>query len=91
MHVSIASDSLETVKVIIIKLGMVTASDMLMHHILVVLTLTFIQGHTDVNYEIITVRLFSEVVQAIPITFAVTIVRLMVFFSPLFQMGEGGG
>ena len=31
--VSLASDSLETIEVIIIKLGMVTASDMVMHHI----------------------------------------------------------
>ena len=39
-------DSSETVKVISIKLGMVTASDMRMHRVLIILTLTFIQGHT---------------------------------------------
>ena len=39
--VSLASDSLETIKVIIIKLGMVAASDMVMHHMLIILTLTF--------------------------------------------------
>ena len=44
--VSLASDSLETIEVIIIKHGTVTASDMRMHHMLIMLTLTFIQGHT---------------------------------------------
>ena len=34
--VSVASDSSETIEVIIIKLGMVTASDMVMHHMLIV-------------------------------------------------------
>ena len=38
-------------KLIIIKLGTVTASDMRMHHVLVVLNLTFIQGHTDLSHE----------------------------------------
>ena len=45
--VPIASDSQETIEVVIIKLGTVTASDMIMHHVLIRLTLTFIQGHTD--------------------------------------------
>ena len=40
--VSLASDSLETIEVIIIKLGIGTASDMVMHHMLIILTLTFI-------------------------------------------------
>ena len=35
--VSLASNSLETIEVIIIKLGMVTASDMVMHHMLIIL------------------------------------------------------
>ena len=30
---------------------MVIASDMRMHHMLIILTLTFIQGHTDQNHE----------------------------------------
>ena len=30
---------------------MVTASDMRMHHVLMMLTLTFIQDHTDLNHE----------------------------------------
>ena len=46
-----AGDSSETIEVVIIKLGMVTASDMLRHHVLIILTLTFIQCHTDLNHE----------------------------------------
>ena len=40
--VCLASDALETVKAIIVKLGTVTASYMGMHHVLIILTLTFI-------------------------------------------------
>ena len=36
----------QTIKVIIVKLGTMTASDMRMHLALIILTLTFIQGHT---------------------------------------------
>ena len=49
--VSLASDSSETIKDIIIKLGMVTVSDMRIHHVLILLTLTNIQGLTDINHE----------------------------------------
>ena len=49
--VSLASDFTETVEVIIVNLGVVTASDMRMHHVLLMLTLTFIQCHTDLNHE----------------------------------------
>ena len=46
---SLASDSSDTIiKVIIIKFGTMTASDMIMHHVLVILTLIFIQGQTDI-------------------------------------------
>ena len=46
--VSLASDSSETIEAIIIKLGMVTASEMVMHRVLILLTLTFIQvTYTD--------------------------------------------
>ena len=48
---SLASDSSETIEVIIIKLGMVPASDMVMRPLLIILTFTFIQGHTDLNHE----------------------------------------
>ena len=40
----------ETIEVITIKRGMVTASDMRMYYTLIILTLTFIQGHTDLNH-----------------------------------------
>ena len=69
--VSLASDSSETVEVIIIELGMVIASDMVMHHVLIILTLTFIPGHTDLNHENNKCSVISETVQAIPIKFAV--------------------
>ena len=44
---SLASDSSETVEDI--KLGTVTASGMRMHRVLIILTLTFIQGHKCVS------------------------------------------
>ena len=44
-----------TINVIVIKLGTVTASNTRMHHVLIRLTLTFIQGHTDLNHELINV------------------------------------
>ena len=48
----VASDSSETIEVIIIKLGMVTASDTVTRITCsFILTLTFIQGHTELNNE----------------------------------------
>ena len=46
--VSLANNSSETVEVIIVKLSPVTAWDMIMHHVLIILTLTFI-SHTVLN------------------------------------------
>ena len=71
-----ASNSSETSKVIIIKLGTATASDTRMHHVLIMLILTFIPGHTDLNHENnkCTITCISENVQAMAITFAVKIV-----------------
>ena len=58
---SLASDSLETVEVIIIKLGTVTALDTVMHHVFNILTWTFFPGHTDLNHDkIINVGLFQK-------------------------------
>ena len=48
--VSLTSDFSETMDVIIIKLGTVTAPLMLVHQMLIMLTLTFIV-HTDLNHE----------------------------------------
>ena len=73
--VSLARDSSETIEVIIIKL---TATDMLMHDVLIILILTFIQGHTDLNPENSKCSIISETVHAIHITFAVKIIRLKV-------------
>ena len=65
-------------KVIIIKLGTVAASDMIMHPVFILLTLTFIQfqGHTDLNHAHNTCLIISETVQAMAIKFAVKIVHL---------------
>ena len=70
-HKIYSSETIEIV--VIIKLGMVTASDMRMYRVLIILTLTFIQGHADLNHEN---NKCSETVQATPIKFAVKIVRL---------------
>ena len=76
--VSLATDSSETVEVII-KHGTVTASDMLMHHVLIILTLIFIQGHADLNHKNNKCSIISETVQAISIKLAVKLVRLKVY------------
>ena len=55
-----------------------TASDMGMHRVLIILTLTFIQGHTYLNHENNKYSIISETVEAIPIKFAEKIVRLKV-------------
>ena len=69
MCVSLPSDSSETVEAIIIKLGTVTASSASRVNYI---TLTFIQGHTDLMKMI--GLIISETVQAMPIRFAVKIV-----------------
>ena len=74
-----SSDSSETIEVSIIKLGMVTTSDMRRHHMLIILTLTFIQGHTDLNHENNKCSIISKTVQTILMRFAVKIVRLKVY------------
>ena len=61
-----------------IKLGMVTTSDMRMYHVLIALTLTFMQAHTGFKHENNRFSIISKIdisnVQAIPNTFAVKIV-----------------
>ena len=79
VFVSLASDSSETVEVIVIKLGTVTASDMTMHHMLIILPLAFIQGLTDLNHENNKCFIISKILQAIAIKFAVKIVRLKIY------------
>ena len=50
-----------------------------MHNVLIMLALTFIQGHTDLNHEHNKCSIISETVQAMPIAFDVKIVRLKVY------------
>ena len=70
MCVSLASDSLETVEVITVKLDMVTASDMRMHHVLIILTLTLIQvRHTYLNHQNNKRLIISETMQVMSIKF----------------------
>ena len=57
----------------------VTVSDMVMHPMLIILTLTFIQAHTYLNHENNKCLIISETVCAIPIKFTVKIVRLKDF------------
>ena len=76
--VFLTSDSSKTIEVIIIRLGMVTAPDILMHDMLIILTLAFIQGHTALNRENNKCLISSENVQAIPTMVAVKIVLLKV-------------
>ena len=52
--------------VIIVKIGTVTASDMGMHHILIELTFTFIQGYIDQNHENNKCSIISEFIQTMP-------------------------
>ena len=73
MRMSLASDSTETVNAIIIKLATATAPDMRTHHMLISLTLTFVQGYTDLNHENSKCLIISETVQEMPIKFAVKI------------------
>ena len=80
------SDSTDTVEVIILELGTGTASDMIMQHVLIILTSAFVQCHTDLDHENDKCSIMSETVQAMPITFAVKIVRLKVHKNyTLFQ------
>ena len=77
---SLASDSSGTVE-IIIKLGTVTALVTIIHRVFMILTLTFIQGHTDRNHENNKCLIFSETIQALPIKLAAKLVRLKVYMT----------
>ena len=73
--------------VIIVKLGTVT-SNMGMHHVLIILTLTFIQGHTDLNHKNNKCLIISKTIQAMPINFAVKIIQLKVYMNLTFIQGH---
>ena len=64
-RVAVSSEIVEVI-IVIVKLGTVTASDMKMHHVLTILTLTFIQGHTALTHETNKCLIISETSQAIP-------------------------
>ena len=53
----------KVLKAIIIKCDTVTASDMIMHHVLIIVTLTSSQGHTD---NILNIRVFQKVFKQYP-------------------------
>ena len=54
----------ETIEIIIVKLGTVTASGMRMHHLFIILTFTFMQGHIDhLNHGTNQCLIISETVQ----------------------------
>ena len=78
VFVSLASDSSEAIEVII---SSVTASDSRMHDVFIIWTLTFIQGHTELNHEDSNCSIISQTVEAIPIMLAVEIARLKVYQS----------
>ena len=72
--VFLTSDSSKTIDAIVIKLGTVTASEMVMHRVLIILTLTFMHGHTGLNHANNKCSIFSETVEVILIRFVVKIV-----------------
>ena len=77
--VSLESDFSETIEVIITNLG--AATDMRMNHVLIILTLTFVQVHTELNHEKNKRSIISETIQAMPVTFVAKIVRLKVYVT----------
>ena len=79
VYVCVASDSSETVEVIIVKVCTVTAFIMRMHHLFILLTLIFLHGHTDLNHENNKCLINSETIQAMPTKLAVKIVRLIIY------------
>ena len=73
---SVASHVSDTSEAIAIKVDTLTASCTGMHHMLSILTLTFIQDHAALNHENKKYSIISEPIQVMPITFSVKIVRL---------------
>ena len=74
--VSLASDTAETIEDTIIKFGAMIASDMGFYHVLIKLSLTFIQGYTELNAENNECLIISKTIQAMPMTSAVKIAWL---------------
>ena len=61
---------------------------MLMHHVLITLALTSIQGHTYLNRENNHCSIISETVQAMPMRFVVKIVQLKVYNNIIFSHSD---
>ena len=57
-----------------------------MHRMLIILTLTFIEGHTYLNHEHNKCLNILETIQAMPIEFAVKVVRLKVHMAIVSPM-----
>ena len=87
MCVPVASHISETSEAIDITFDTVTASVTRMHHMLIILTLTLIQGRTDLNHENNECSIILETVQALPIKFVVKLVRLKVYI--FFSQSDG--
>ena len=66
----------ETSEAMAVKFDTVTASVTVMHQVVIILTLTYLQGHTYLNDENNKCSIILETVQAMAIKFAVKIVRL---------------
>ena len=85
-HISETSAS----EAIAVKFDTMTASVTRMHHMLIILNFTFIQGHTDFNHENNKCLIISETVQlqAMFIKFAVNIVRRRVYTCIIFSQSD---
>ena len=82
----VASHISETCEAIAITFDTVTASVTRRHHVLIILTLTFIREQTDLNHESNKCSNISNTFQAMAITFAVKIVRLNVYIIILISV-----
>ena len=69
LFVRVDSHISKTNEAIAIKVDTVTAYVTGMHHMFIILTLTFIQVQADLNHEHEKCSIISETVQAMPITF----------------------
>ena len=63
--------------------GTVTSSNTRMHHVLIILTVTFIQGQKDRNHEKNKCLIISKTIQATTIKFTVKVVRLRVYIMTI--------
>ena len=80
---SLASDFSQTIEVIIIKLGIFGLRHANTSHINYI-DLDLHSGHTDLNYEN-KCSIISETFQAMPVKFAVKMVRLKVYNHVIFD------